>query len=65
MTTVGQVLEENFIYIGAPAKKYKENVFFEDDLEDIIESQFKEQAISASQYEDFYTVRKDKDTKSQ
>ncbi len=63
MTTVGQVLDENFIYVGAPAKKFKKNVFFEDGLEDIIERQFKERAISTAQYEDLYTVRKDKDTK--
>jgi serine acetyltransferase len=62
MTTVGQVLEENFIYVGAPAKKYKKNVFIEDGLEDIIERQFKEQIISTAQYEDLYTVRKDKET---
>jgi carbonic anhydrase/acetyltransferase-like protein (isoleucine patch superfamily) len=65
MTTVGQVLKENFIYVGAPAKKFKKNVFFEDGLEDIIERQFKEHAISTAQYEDLYTVRKDKDTKIQ
>ena len=63
MTTVGQVLDESFIYVGAPAKKFKKNVFFEDGLEEIIESQFKEYAISTAQYEDLYTVRKDKDKK--
>ena len=62
MTTVGQVLDENFIYVGAPAKKYKKNVFIEDGLEEIIERQFKEQIISTAQYEDLYTVRKDKET---
>jgi serine acetyltransferase len=63
MTTIGQVLDENFIYLGAPAKKYKKNVFIEDGLEDIIEREFKEQAISTAQYKDLYTVRKDKDAK--
>jgi len=63
MTTVGQVLDENYIYVGAPAKKFKKNVFFEDGLEEIIEKQFKEYAISTAQYEDLYTVRKDKDKK--
>jgi hypothetical protein len=62
MTTVGQVLDKDFIYMGAPAKKYKKNVFFEDGLEDEIKKQFKKKAISTVQYEDLYTVRKDKDT---
>ena len=62
MTTVGQVLDEDFIYMGAPAKKYKKNVFFEDGLEDEIKKQFKKKAISTVKYEDLYTVRKDKDT---
>ncbi len=32
-TTVEQELEEGWIYVGTPAKKYKKNRFFEDDLE--------------------------------
>ncbi|MFX1326618.1 MAG: hypothetical protein ACFE91_00545 [Promethearchaeota archaeon] len=62
MTTVGQVLDEDFIYLGAPAKKFKKNVFIEDGLEEIIEKQFEEQLISDVQYEDLYTMRKDKYT---
>ncbi|MFX1453277.1 MAG: hypothetical protein ACFFCM_20755 [Promethearchaeota archaeon] len=61
MTTVGQELEESWIYLGAPAKKFKKNVFFEDNLEDIIRKQgeitFKEQ----KEYSDLYTIRKDKE----
>jgi len=37
-TTVEQVLEEGWIYIGTPAKKYKKNRFFEDDIEDKLEA---------------------------
>jgi len=36
-TTVEQVLEDGWIYIGTPAKKYKRNRFFEEDLEDKLE----------------------------
>ncbi len=63
LTTVGQELEENYIYLGAPAKKYKENVFNEDDLEDIIENYLKEQTGSEVSAEDLYVIRKDKDAK--
>ena len=34
VTTVGQVLEKEWIYVGIPAKKFKKNYFFEDGLED-------------------------------
>lgn len=36
VTTVGQVLESEWIYVGLPAKKFKKNYFFEDGLEDKI-----------------------------
>jgi len=36
LTLVGQELEEGYIYIGVPAKKYKKNRFFEDNIEDLI-----------------------------
>ncbi|MFX0037100.1 MAG: DapH/DapD/GlmU-related protein [Candidatus Hermodarchaeota archaeon] len=62
MTTVGQVLDEDYIYLGAPAKKFKKNVFIEEGLEEIIERQFEEDLISDVQYEDLYTMRKDKHT---
>ena len=36
MTLVDQVLEEGYIYVGWPAKKYKKNRFYEDWLEEKI-----------------------------
>ncbi|MFX0029338.1 MAG: hypothetical protein ACFE8B_09020 [Candidatus Hermodarchaeota archaeon] len=63
MTTVGQELEEGWIYLGAPAKKYKKNVFFDDNLEEIIANQLEGEIITESRPEDLYTIRKDKDTK--
>ena len=63
MTTVGQELEEGWVYLGAPAKKYKKNVFFEDDLENIIASQIEKEVKSKIKPEDLYTIRKDKHTK--
>ncbi len=65
MTTVGQEIEENWIYLGAPAKKFKRNVFFEDGLEEIIERQLEGKLESDFQYEDLYTMRKDKDNKNE
>ena len=62
MTTVGQEIEENWIYQGAPAKKFKKNVFYEDGLEDIIKRQAEKEIESQASFEDFYTVRKDKET---
>lgn len=63
LTTVGQELEEGWVYIGAPARKFKKNVFFEDGLEEIIEKQLEEQIKSDVKYEDLYTMRKDKQSK--
>jgi carbonic anhydrase/acetyltransferase-like protein (isoleucine patch superfamily) len=34
VTTVGQVLKDNWIYVGIPCKEFKRNWFFEDGLED-------------------------------
>jgi len=36
VTTVGQKLEEGWIYVGVPAKKFKKNVFFQDGLEEVL-----------------------------
>lgn len=63
MTTIGQVLEEEWIYLGAPAKKFKKNVFFEEGLESIIERQIEGELVSDLKYEDLYTMRKDKQNK--
>ena len=62
LTTVGQEIEEGWIYLGAPAKKYKKNVFFDDNLEEIIKKQIEKEAIIEKKDEDLYTMRKDKDT---
>jgi acetyltransferase-like isoleucine patch superfamily enzyme len=64
MTTVGQELEEGWIYLGAPAKKYKKNVFFDDNIEEIIAKQLEREIITETKPEDLYTIRKDKDTKN-
>lgn len=64
MTTVGQELKENWIYLGAPAKKFKQNVFFEDGLEEILEKQFEKEIKTKEKYDDFYTVRVDKETEN-
>lgn len=61
MTIVGQKLEENFIYLGAPAKKFKKNVFYEDGLEDIIKNQWIGDIKTEAKFEGLYTVRKDKE----
>ena len=64
LTTVGQEVAENWVYLGAPAKKYKPNVFFEDGLEDIIRVQGMEESKIFEKVEDFYTVRRDKEAKN-
>ena len=60
MTTVGQELEAGWIYIGAPAKKYKENIFLDDGLENIIKEQAEKELLSKMKYEELYTMRTDK-----
>ncbi|MFX1477628.1 MAG: DapH/DapD/GlmU-related protein [Promethearchaeota archaeon] len=62
LTTVGQVLEEGWIYQGAPAKKIKRNVFFEDGLENLIREQG--DLDTDSRWEELYTRRIDKEIKS-
>lgn len=60
LTTIGQELEEGWVYLGAPAKKYKKDVFFEDGLEEIIAKQEQDIEDLRKKYEDLYTRRKDK-----
>jgi acetyltransferase-like isoleucine patch superfamily enzyme len=62
MTTIEQELEEGWIYLGAPAKKYKKNTFFEDGLEEVILRQLESEIITEKRSEDLYTMRKDKKT---
>ncbi|TFG11357.1 MAG: hypothetical protein EU531_11645 [Promethearchaeota archaeon] len=60
MTTIGQELEEGWIYLGVPAKKFKQNVFHEDGLEEIIEKQMHDIDQIRKTYEKLYTKRYDK-----
>ena len=60
LTTVGQELEEGWVYLGAPAKKYKRDVFFEDGLEEVIAEQKHDIEQLGKKYEELYTRRKDK-----
>jgi carbonic anhydrase/acetyltransferase-like protein (isoleucine patch superfamily) len=61
LTTVGFQGEKGWIYIGAPAKKFKKNVFFEENLEEIIENQAQKEIKTDLKVEDLYTMRKDKE----
>ncbi|MFX1354871.1 MAG: hypothetical protein ACFFGP_13000 [Promethearchaeota archaeon] len=60
LTTIGQELEEGWIYLGAPARKYKKDVFFEDNLEEVIAKQTHDIEKLGKKYEELYTRRKDK-----
>ncbi len=60
ITTIGQELEEGWIYLGVPASKFKRNVFFEDNLEEIIEKQLQDVEKIHQDYEKLYTKRHDK-----
>ncbi|MFX1280187.1 MAG: hypothetical protein ACFFA3_12280 [Promethearchaeota archaeon] len=62
MTSVGQELEEDWVYLGAPAKKYKKNVFFDEGLEDIIAKHLEGEIVTDIKPEDLYIMRRDKDT---
>jgi acetyltransferase-like isoleucine patch superfamily enzyme len=59
-TYVGQELEEGWVYLGVPAKKYKENIFYQDNLEPLIEKQFEDIEKLHQRYETLYTKRHDK-----
>ena len=61
MTTVGQELEEDWIYLGVPSKKFKKNVFYEENLEELIEKQMHDVEEIRREYEKLYTKRHDKD----
>jgi len=58
VTTVGQVLEKGWIYVGIPAKKFKVNYFFEDGLEDKLGHVEDVEALR-EKYEEMYTKRYD------
>ena len=65
LTTVGQKLDEGYIYVGAPCKKYKKNVFFEDGLEDKLGILPEEMEKLHELYEDLYLKRIDRDITEQ
>ena len=58
VTTVGQVLEKDWIYVGIPAKKFKRNYFFEDGLEDKL-GQVEDIEALRERYEEVYVKRYD------
>jgi carbonic anhydrase/acetyltransferase-like protein (isoleucine patch superfamily) len=58
VTTVEQILEPGFIYVGIPAKKFKKNYFFEDGLENKL-GQVEDVEELREKYEEIYTKRYD------
>ena len=59
VTTIGQDLEEGWIYVGIPAQKFKKNKFFEDGLKDIIGRRIKDEELLRKKYEELYIRRHD------
>ena len=59
VVTVGQELEEGWIYVGIPAKKFKKNKFFEDGLQNIIGKRTEDEEALRKKYEDLYIRRHD------
>lgn len=59
VTLVGQDLEENWIYVGIPAKKFKINRFFEDGLIEKIGQRTEDEEALRKKYEDLYIRRHD------
>lgn len=57
-TIVGQRLEEGWIYVGVPAKKFKRNVFFEDGLQNVL-GQVENVEKLRQKYEELYIKRYD------
>ncbi|MFW9898685.1 MAG: DapH/DapD/GlmU-related protein [Candidatus Thorarchaeota archaeon] len=58
VTIVGQELEAGWIYLGIPAKKFKKNRFFEDDLEDVL-GHIEDVEDLRKKYEELYIKRYD------
>ena len=58
VTIVGQELEEGYIYVGIPSKKYKKNRFFEDGLEKVL-GHVKDVEGLRQKYEEMYIKRHD------
>jgi acetyltransferase-like isoleucine patch superfamily enzyme len=59
VTTVGQELEEGWIYVGIPAQKFKKNRFFEDGLKEIIGKRIEDEEVMRKKYEELYIRRHD------
>ncbi len=59
ITTVDQKLEDGYIYVGIPAKKFKRNYFFEDGLQEKI-GQVEDVEALRAKYEKIYIKRYDK-----
>jgi carbonic anhydrase/acetyltransferase-like protein (isoleucine patch superfamily) len=59
VTTIGQELEDGWIYVGIPAQKFKKNKFFEDGLKDIIGRAIQDQENVRKKYEELYIRRHD------
>ncbi|MEJ2250357.1 MAG: hypothetical protein P8Y97_11985 [Candidatus Lokiarchaeota archaeon] len=59
LTTVGQKLEDGYVYAGVPCRKYKENKFFEDDLEDKISFKIDDEKQLEEMYRKFYRKHQD------
>ena len=61
-TTVNQILEEEYIYVGVPAKVLKRNYFFEDGLQDKL-GQVEDVEALREKYEKMYLKRVDEKEK--
>ncbi len=62
VTTVNQILDEGYIYVGAPAKILKRNYFFEDGLQDKL-GQVEDVEALRAKYEKMYLKRYDEKPK--
>ncbi len=58
VTTVGQELEEGWVYVGVPAQKFKQNRFFEDNLEKVL-GKVEDVDTLKKKYEEMYIKRTD------
>lgn len=60
ITIMGQEIDESWIYLGVPAKRFKKNRFFDNGLETIIESPIEDLEELRKKYEMLYTKRHDR-----
>ncbi|MBD3197167.1 MAG: hypothetical protein GF317_19085 [Candidatus Lokiarchaeota archaeon] len=59
LTTIGQELEDGWIYHGVPAVKFKRNMFFEDGLEDKIQFKITDEESLEEIYRKYYRKHQD------